>query len=362
MLTSSLLSISWVTVAFPPLHANSGWSSAVNRSTSWIRPERMGPTGSVSPLWNTIANRVRLSLTISSNTRSASLNPLCGRAPLALSILTIRAGRAAIAGSGLSIPVNGYTGLAGTVVVVAASVVVVAAALVVAAWVVAGASVVTGVVAAVVLAADLLSPPHALAAPTSATRLTAAMSVFDRSEYMVIPTSREVGGRDRRRKALPNRSILSNLADRIRSPPRSCWCSGLSEAAVRRSGRHRSPFIRHGEQRLAPRSLNEGALIGVAPWKQLIRWRSYAAYGVRHVVSGGFQDGLDRRSRVVAGGGRTGGVASQRGALLQEQVRPRLHRRAGKQGEEDRRLGPSHPQGGARPCHRFTTTRGNGLR
>src|SRR3954463_10771767 len=170
-----------------------------------------------------MANRVRLSLTISSNTRSASLNPLCGRAPLALSILTIRAGRAAIAGSGLSIPVNGYTGFAGTVVVVA-SVVVVAAALVVAASVVAGASVVTGVVAAVVLAADLLSPPHALAAPTSATRLTAAMSVFDRSEYMVIPTSREVGRRDRRRKALPNRSILSNLADRIRSPPRSCWC------------------------------------------------------------------------------------------------------------------------------------------
>src|SRR3954470_9160128 len=159
MLTSSLLSISWVTVAFPPLHANSGWSRAVNRSTSWIRPERMGPTGSVSPLWNTIANRVRLSLTISSKTRSASLNPLCGRAPVALSILTISAGRAAIAGSGLPIPVNGYTGFAGPVVVVAASVVVSAAAvLVVAASVVAGASVLTGAVAAVVLAADLLSP------------------------------------------------------------------------------------------------------------------------------------------------------------------------------------------------------------
>src|SRR4051812_32017627 len=137
-----------------------------------------------------MANRVRLSLTISSNTRSASLNPLCGRAPLALSILTISAGRAAIAGSGLSIPVNGYTGLAGTVVVVAASVVVVlAAALVVAASVVGGASVVTGTVAVVVLVADLLSPPQALAAPTSTTTLTAAMKVFDRSEYMVIPTS-----------------------------------------------------------------------------------------------------------------------------------------------------------------------------
>src|SRR3954467_14013790 len=160
MLTSSLLSISLVTVAFPPLHANSGWSREVNRSTSWIRPERMGPTGSVSPLWNTIANRVRLSLTISSNTRSASLKPLCGRAPLALSILTISAGRAAIAGSGLSIPVNGYTGFAGTVVVVAASVVVVAAALVVAAWVVAGASVVTGGVPRVLHSSPLWRPSH----------------------------------------------------------------------------------------------------------------------------------------------------------------------------------------------------------
>src|SRR4051795_12934012 len=170
MLTSSLLSISWVTVAFPPLHANSGWSSAVNRSTSWIRPERIGPTGSVSPLWNTIANRVRLSLTISSNTRSASLNPLCGRAPLALSILTISAGRAAIAGSGLSIPVNGYTGFAGTVVVVAASVVEVAAVeVVVASSVAGGASVVTGVDASVVFDADLLSPPHAVAVPMMAT-------------------------------------------------------------------------------------------------------------------------------------------------------------------------------------------------
>src|SRR4051812_2090793 len=146
MFTSSLLSISWVTVALPPLQANSGWSSAVNRSTSWIRPERIGPTGSLSPLWKTIANRVRLSLTISSKTTSASLNPLCGRAPLALSTLTISAGRAAIAGSGFSIPVSGYTGLAGTVVVVAASVVDVAAVeVVVASSVAAGASVVAGV-------------------------------------------------------------------------------------------------------------------------------------------------------------------------------------------------------------------------
>ena len=107
MLTSSLLLISFVTVLLPPLHANSGWSSAVNRSTSWSRPERIGPTGSLSPLWNTIAKRVMWSLTISSNTRSASLNPLCGRAPPALSILTISAGRAASTGSGFSTPVNG---------------------------------------------------------------------------------------------------------------------------------------------------------------------------------------------------------------------------------------------------------------
>src|SRR3954452_22645245 len=145
MLTSSLLSISLVTVAFPPLQANSGWSSAVNRSTSWIRPERIGPTGSLSPLWNTIAKRVRLSLTISSNTRSASLNPLCGRAPLALSILTTSAGLASEPASSATTPVSGYTGGPGTVVVVSATVVVVSATVVVAASVVVVAAGVVGV-------------------------------------------------------------------------------------------------------------------------------------------------------------------------------------------------------------------------
>src|SRR4029079_1519035 len=202
MLTNSLLSISLVTVALPPLHANSGWSSAVKRSTSCRRPDRMGPTGSVSPLWNTIAKRVRLSLTISSKTRSASLKPLCGRAPLALSIFTTSAGRAAITGSGFFRPVNGYTGSAGKVVVVAASVVdaaavvVVASSVVVVAWA-------TVVLAPAVVADDWLSLLHEAATPNSASRPTpaAAPRWFGRGGCMVISTSktRETHGGTRAR-------------------------------------------------------------------------------------------------------------------------------------------------------------------
>ena len=46
------------------------------------------------------------------------------------------------------------------------------------------------------------------------------------------------------------------------------------------------------------------------------RRRDRACHGPRR----GFRQGFDRRSRVVAGGGRAGGVEGQRGALLQEQV------------------------------------------
>ena len=74
---------------------------------SWIRPERIGPTWFEPWLWKTIANRVRLALTISSNTMSASLKPVWGRAGGALSIFTTNATWPASAGSAISTPVSG---------------------------------------------------------------------------------------------------------------------------------------------------------------------------------------------------------------------------------------------------------------
>lgn len=44
----------------------------------------------------------------------------------------------------------------------------------------------------------------------------------------------------------------------------------------------------------------------------------------------------------------------ERGAVFQEQVRPRLHDRAGEQGQEDDRLHPQDPQRGTR--HRDCVT------
>ena len=76
-----LLAMAFSTVGFPPLHTNVGAAYEANRSTSCSRPDRMGPTSAALPwLWKTRANRVRLSLTISSKTMSAVLKPLCGRA------------------------------------------------------------------------------------------------------------------------------------------------------------------------------------------------------------------------------------------------------------------------------------------
>ena len=57
-----------VTASLPPLQANSGWCSEPNRSTSWVRPERIGPTGSLPWLWKTSGEAGELSSTISSNT------------------------------------------------------------------------------------------------------------------------------------------------------------------------------------------------------------------------------------------------------------------------------------------------------
>ena len=60
------------------------------------RADRTGPTGSDGVEWKTAAKRVKPPSTISSKTTSASLMPICGRAPLGmsptLSIFTTRAG------------------------------------------------------------------------------------------------------------------------------------------------------------------------------------------------------------------------------------------------------------------------------
>jgi hypothetical protein len=79
MLIRSLSSlISRVTVPLPPDQARMGAFSEPSRSTSCMRPERMGPTRSAPWLWNTIAKRDTLSLMISSKTMSAWFMPYCG--------------------------------------------------------------------------------------------------------------------------------------------------------------------------------------------------------------------------------------------------------------------------------------------
>ena len=182
-----------VTPGFPPLHANSGACSPPSRSTSWVRPDRIGPTGLAPLLWNTAAKRVPTS-TISSNTMSAELSPLCGRATGLLSILTTSAGR-----SGGSCPyssgwpVSVILGITASVVVVAGSVVVDSAVVVVASLVVVvlrvvvGASVVSGTVGAAVSSAASLSPLQAVA---SAARLPAS------SREASVLARRLVGRRD----------------------------------------------------------------------------------------------------------------------------------------------------------------------
>ena len=207
----SLALIAAVTVALPPLHANSGPCRAPNRSMSWIRPERIGPTGLLPLLWKTIAKRVRLSLTISSNTMSASLKPVCGRAPGALSIFTTSAGlRMRRSGSGM--PVSGHTGSGswrtgrfvpcgaavggtGTAVVVDAGGAVV---LVVDADVVsdpAAAAVVVGPVVVSPLVSPLASPPplHALMRATAATRAQVVVRRRGRRRRGVIEVLRVSG-------------------------------------------------------------------------------------------------------------------------------------------------------------------------
>ena len=87
-----------VTPALPPLHANSGRLSGPSMSTSCGRPDRIGPTGSASWVWNTAAKRVSVPSTISSKTMSALLRPVCGGPRGWLSILTTSAGRSGALG------------------------------------------------------------------------------------------------------------------------------------------------------------------------------------------------------------------------------------------------------------------------
>ena len=67
------------------------------------------------------------------------------------------------------------------------------------------------------------------------------------------------------------------------------------------------------------------------------------------------------RSGVLAGRARARSPAGARGPLLQEQVRPRLHGRAGERREDDHQLGAPDPQGRTRHRHLLSPARGHGL-
>ena len=85
------------TPGLPPLQAKSGWLSAPSRSTSWVRPERIGPTGSASWRVEHGGEAGERPSTISSNTMSAWLSRSAGGRASTLSILTTIAGRSGAA-------------------------------------------------------------------------------------------------------------------------------------------------------------------------------------------------------------------------------------------------------------------------
>lgn len=98
-------------------------------------------------------------------------------------------------------------------------------------------------------------------------------------------------------------------------------------------------------------------------WVAVRRRAAPATYRERDMsYASGLRQRLHRRPGIVAGGGGTGWPAGERGSLLREQVRPRLHRRTGRRGEEDHRLAAPHPRRGARHRHRVAPTRGDVLR
>ena len=78
-----------------------------------------------------------------------------------------------------------------------------------------------------------------------------------------------------------------------------------------------------------------------------------------YVVDFGTVSTVGLESSPVAAAARR--PAGERGPLLQEQVRPRLHGGAGEQRQEDHRLGAPHPQGRARHRHRVSPARGDGV-
>ena len=102
---------------FPPEHANTARLNPPTRFTSCSRHERIGPTKSASVLCQTVAKRVGPAPQ-ASKMMSASLSPVCGRAPVSLLTFTTSATLDNIAESVTGRPVNGATGPtgAGTVV------------------------------------------------------------------------------------------------------------------------------------------------------------------------------------------------------------------------------------------------------
>ena len=101
----------------PPEQAKTALLNSPTRSTSCVRPERIGPTLGASVLWKMVANLVGPA-PHASKTMSAESRPDCGRAPGSLETLTTTAGCAAIAGSVIGLPVKGITGVGAMVVLV----------------------------------------------------------------------------------------------------------------------------------------------------------------------------------------------------------------------------------------------------
>ena len=118
----------------------------------------------------------------------------------------------------------------------------------------------------------------------------------------------------------------------------------------------RAAMLRHGPKRRASARSCQWT-----PGRCQAAGVSPRAQGEPHVLCRGLQQGLDHGPGVVTGGARAGRSAGERGSLLQEQVRPRLHGGRGERGPGVDRLRPPHPQGGARPRHRGSATGGDGL-
>ena len=177
----SELSIAAVTPGLPPLQRNRGWLSPLSRSTSWVRPERIGPTGFEPWLWNTAAKRVNRASTISSNTTSAWLSPVCGRAAPTLSIFATRAGRFGGRWPNASgTPVSGIRAGSASTGLRSRSVVVVGFAVVVARLVVVSCAVVDTSVVATVVAPSVVGGDSALE-PEQATAVATRPIVRTRS-------------------------------------------------------------------------------------------------------------------------------------------------------------------------------------